>query len=107
MALKLSQLRDETKTGQIVFMSETVDFAYYPAKLTGEVLDALDSAQVAGQFSRLYDTLSPILAWVDVLDDEGERLPPTPENLKTWPVAFTMGLLGQMAEEVRPPASRS
>jgi hypothetical protein len=107
MALKLSQLREEVKTGQVTFLEEVVDFGYYPAMLTGETLDALDTAQVAGQFSKLYDQMAPVLAWVDVLDDNGERMPPTPENMKTWPVAFTMSLLTQMAEEIRPPASRS
>jgi hypothetical protein len=106
MALKLSSLREETQTAQITFMGEVIDFCYFPAKLTGETLDALDNAQVAGQFGTLFDKLSPVLAWVDVLDDDGKRIEPTPDNLRGWPVAFTMALMGQMAEEIRPPASR-
>jgi hypothetical protein len=106
MAMKLSEVQAKVKVATITWDDETVDVGYAPARFTPEVLEAVTEAESANNLSILGKMLEPILDWWDVLDDKDKRIPTTAENIAKMPLAFLMKVLGDLQDDMTPPASK-
>ena len=103
MAMKLSEVKARVKSTTVTWEDEQVEVGYRPAAITPEVLEGVQEAAQAGDMSVMGAMLEPILDWWDVLDDNGERVPPTAQFIRTCPVSFLMAVLEQVQESMRPP----
>lgn len=106
MGMKLSEVKARVRTTIVVWEDEKVDVGYRPAAITPEVLEQVNDAAQSGDLSVMGTMLEPVLDWWDVLDDEGERIPPTASFIRTMPIAFLMAVLEQVQEAMRPPEKR-
>lgn len=105
--MKLSEVKARVKDTTVVWDDEKVDVGYRPAAITPAVLEAVNEAAEAGNLDVMGEMLEPIVAWWDVLDDNDERIPPTKDNIKQFPVPFLMAVMEQVQEAMRPPERRN
>jgi hypothetical protein len=117
MALKMKDLRERITTTTVTWGEDTVEVGYFPAALTPERIDAI--AKAAGDLkgtdgtealdasvAMFADMLGGMVAWWDVLDDDGERLPVTADTIRILPMPFTMAVLDQVQGALMPEGSR-
>lgn len=112
MAMKLSEVKAKVATTTLAFMDETVDVGYHPASVTPAMLeDILAMAKSADGDSAdsalIGKMLDPMLAWWDVLDDDGERIPADAEHIRDMPMAFLTALLGHLQKETQPDGGKA
>jgi hypothetical protein len=113
MALKRSSMAEKVRTITVVWEDESVDVGIYPGRYTPALIQEVTArAEAAGaeaesdQVEAIAAMVEPLLAWWDVLDDEGERLPATAEVIATLPITFTMLVVQEAGAAIRPPANR-
>lgn len=113
MGLKRSAMAEKVRTIQVTWEDETVDIGIYPGRYTPaliqEVTARAESATADAeqdQVEAIAAMVEPLLAWWDVLDDEGERLPTTADVIATLPITFTMLVVQEAGAAIRPPANR-
>ena len=46
--------------------------------------------------------LAPIVEWWDVLDDDDQRIPPTAENMRAFPLNFLLAIMRAITEDSKP-----
>lgn len=94
-----SKRRKETKVVNVQFEGDTVQVAYHAAAITPRLVALAQELQT--DVAVIADVIQRIVVWWDVLDDEGNRIPPTPENTMEFDVAFlgavVNGVFGDMA----------
>lgn len=103
MGMKLSEVKAKVKNATVVWEDETVDVGYHPAAMTPAVLEEVQEAARAENLSVIGSLLEPVLAWWDVLDDDGNRLPTDAATIREIPVPFLMAVLEQVQDAMRPP----
>lgn len=106
MGMKLSVVKGKIKTTQIHWEDETVEVGFHPAAMTPELLERVSSSAEGQNLAVLGVLLEPVLAYWDVLDDEGKRLPTNAETIATIPLSFLMAVMDQVQETMRPPADK-
>lgn len=104
MAVRLSAMKAKITESTLEWDGEEVAFAYKPNEFTMEVADSIQSAADQEDLSSVTAMLAPILDWWDVLDDQDEpqRIPPTAENMKRFPLNFLMRIMGKITEDQNP-----
>jgi hypothetical protein len=107
MAMTLSKVQDKVTTTTVLWDDESVDVGYHPAAITPALLEQVQAAAGAENLDVVGALLEPVLAWWDVLTDDGERYPTDAETIKIMPLAFTMAVLTQVQEAMRPPEPRT
>lgn len=103
MGMKLSAVKGKIKVTQVDWEDETVEVGYHPAAMTPELLERVNDSAESGNLAVLGVLLEPVLAYWDVLDDEDKRLPTTAEIIATIPLSFTLAVMAQVQEAMRPP----
>lgn len=117
MAMTLSSMKTKVATATVTWQDETVDIGFFPGALTPAYLEMLQEsareAKAAGTKapeegvkarSQFEDLVLPILAWWDVLDEEGERLPVTTDTIREMPLSFLTATVTATQASMRPPA---
>lgn len=107
MPMQLSEVQSRVKTVDVSWEEETVAVGYAPARFTPEVLEQVAAAEQAGDLGILGSLLAPVVEWWDVLDDDGQRIPPTPENIRRFPLSFIMAVMAKLQEDMRPPEQKA
>lgn len=103
MAVRLSDMRAKISTTTATWDGEDVEVGYHPAAMTPALLEDATAAAEAGDLNSLSVMLEPLLAWWDVLDDDGERIPPTAEQIRVFPLSFSVAVLTAVQGAMRPP----
>lgn len=106
MGVKLSDMKAREKAAQVTWDDEIVDFGYYPNAFSLDVAEAVGEAAAKNDLSVVAAMLDPIIAWWDVLDDDGQRIPATAENMGQFPLSFLMAIMEQIGADQRPPESK-
>lgn len=101
--MRLSELKAKgQRESAIVWGGAEVAFCYNPGNLTPEVLDDWQKlAEETGvTTSAAIGRIMPqFVVWWDVLDENDQRLPVTPEVAATFPVSFLEAILDKAMEE--------
>lgn len=103
MAMTLSKVQAKEGTTTVLWEDETVDVGYHPAAVTPAMLEQVQEAAKSTNLDVIGLMMEPMLAWWDVLDDDGQRLPVTAEVIREIPLAFTMAVLKQVQTAMQPP----
>lgn len=109
MGIRLTDMLNATAECVVEFAGEEIALCYYPNAVTLDLADRLnrdaeaaDEKRGAGETVE-YDTISaslaPVLQWWDVLDDEGNRLSPTTENMRRFPLNFLVACMDAITED--------
>ena len=106
MAVSLTKMRNTTKSAQVTWEEDVVDFGYHPAAFTTELVEEVTSEAEGNNLHGVAKMMEPILDWWDVLDDDGNRLPTDLATLRAMPLPFLMRLVDAIGGDMRPPASR-
>lgn len=120
MALKRSTMLDKVRIITVTWEDETLDVGIRPGRYTAALLDrireatkAAEAAEAAGDTEKaaqavqiVADATAEVVAWWDVLDEDGERLPITAEVLDSLPLLFVQHVMAQAGEAIRPPARK-
>lgn len=102
MGVRLSAMKAKITESSLEWDGETVAFAYKPNEFTMEVADSISEAAEREDLSSVSAMLSPILEWWDVLDDNDERIPPSAESMRAFPLNFLMRIMGKITEDQNP-----
>lgn len=102
MGMTLSKVQAKERTVTVLWDDETVDVGYHPASVTPALLDSVTEAANANDLAVIGMLMEPMLAWWDVLDDDGQRLPTTAEVIRIIPLTFTMEVLKAVQAEMSP-----
>ena len=106
MGVKLSDMKAREKATQVAWDDEIVDFGYFPNAFSLNVAEEIAEAAARNDLSVVATMLDPIIAWWDVLDDEGQRIPATAETMGEFPLSFLMAIMEQVGADQRPPDSK-
>lgn len=102
MGMSLSKVREKTATCTVLWEGETVDVGYRPAAVTPALLNSVQEAAKEANIDVIALMMEPMLAWWDVLDDDGQRLPTTADVINQMPLSFTMAVLTATQEAMSP-----
>ena len=103
MPIRLSQVGKQQKTATVAYDGETVDIVYRPGAFTPRVEARINEAQKDSTVSQeLAQILSEVIISWDVLDDDGQPLPPTIDLLMDLPLAFLSAVSVGIGEDMRP-----
>ena len=113
--VRLSTITNKVTEAEVTFAGETIAFGFRPGRFTPELADKFaavsmkpDDATAAGdaEVAEVVRMLEPLLAWVDVTDEDDTRIPPTAENMHRWPLLFLTELMGKITEGQEPGGSK-
>lgn len=104
MGVRLSAMKAKITETDLDWDGEKVAFAYKPNEFTMEMADDIAAAAEKEDLSSVSAMLSPILVWWDVLDDEDERIEPSAENMRRFPLNFLMRIMARITEDQDPEA---
>jgi len=103
MAMTLSTVKAKVAVVTVTWTDETVDVGYLPAAITPALLEEVTEAGKADNMDVIGTMLEPVLAWWDVLDDDGKRLPTDAATIRLMPVDFLNKVMEATQESMRPP----
>lgn len=95
-----SKRKKDTKVVTIAFEDESVAVCYRPAVMSPRFVELIQGVQ--SDIALVADVIQRVIVWWDVLDDEGNRLPPTPENTMELDMAFLGTVLTSVMEDMAP-----
>lgn len=107
MAVRLSDMRAKVTETFLTWDGERVDFAYKPNEFTMDLADDIEKAAEREDVNVVSMLLSPIVVWWDVLDDNDERIPASPENMGKFPMNFLLKIMKAITEDQDPEAKGS
>lgn len=102
MGVRLSAMKAKITEASLEWDDETVDFAYKPNEFTMELADEIAAAAEREDMSSVSAMLAPIIVWWDVLDDQDERIAPSAENMRTFPLNFLVRIMKAITEDQDP-----
>lgn len=102
MGVRLSAMKARVQETHLVWDDERVDFAYKPNEFTMELADAIATEAENENLSMVSAMLAPIVVWWDVLDDDDERIPPSAENMRQFPLNFLLAIMKAITEDQKP-----
>lgn len=106
----ISQMVTGTAPVTIQFHGITVKAAYYPGKVTEDIIAQIDALATVGAstetragYSDLDALLTELIASWDLTEDDGvTMIPIDAEHLRTLPVLFRQQALLRIVEDMRP-----
>jgi len=105
MPIKIGDLSKDVRDISFVFADETINLSYKVGKYTGDAELRLSEAQTDKQpVNGLVNLLDGMLVSWDVLEDDGEPMMVTLENLRRLPVTFLADMTNAITEDMRPNA---
>jgi hypothetical protein len=103
MPISLSELQKDRKTVTVSVGEETAEVVYRPSAYTPEVEDefrlALDGGRPSDALARWLASM--VTAW-ELVDENGEQVPPTYEEMRTLPSEFLSLVVTAISEAGRP-----
>lgn len=102
MAVRLSAMKAKVTETALNWDGEEVAFAYKPNEFTMEMADDIAAKAEAEDLGGVAAMLAPIVVWWDVLDDDDQRIPPTAENMRRFPLNFLTKIMGAITEDADP-----
>jgi len=94
--MRLTKVLEQTRTIEVEFSGETVEVEYFMNVITPGLLKEL---QEYGKEAPLHQLEAMVKKW-DVVDDEGEEIRPTQENLPKFPLGFLIVVLQQIDQDM-------
>ena len=102
MPIRISELRKETRQVDIEWDGETVKVEYRPGAVTAQMqMAAASMANIGNDPQRVVESLGDyvqamarLIATWDILDDDGQPLPVTPELVEALPLPFVYAVFG-------------
>lgn len=104
MGVRLSAMKARVQEAFLEWDGERVDFAYKPNEFTMELADEIQVAAEQENLSMVSAMLSPIIVWWDVLDDDDQRIAPSAENMKRFPLNFLLRIMEAITKDQDPEA---
>ncbi|MBX6770884.1 MAG: hypothetical protein IRY83_04110 [Chloroflexi bacterium] len=103
MPVRLSHLAQDRRTCTLRVGDETVTITYRPGGVTPELEDQLReyTADQRGGAAMVALLAHCLVEW-DVLDEDGEPLAPTAENLRRLPTVFLVRVAQAITDDLRP-----
>lgn len=105
MGVRLSAMKAKVQETSLDWDGESVDFAYKPNEFTMELADEIAQAAEKEDLGMVSAMLSPIIVWWDVLDDEDQRIDPSPENMRRFPLNFLLRIMDTITKDQNPQGS--
>lgn len=102
MGVRLSHMKAKIKESSLTWDGEVVDFAYRPNEFTMELADQIAAEAEAENLTSVSAMLAPIVEWWDVLDDQDQRIAPSAENMRAFPLNFLLAIMRAITEDSKP-----
>lgn len=102
MGVRLSNLKASTRETFVEYDGERVDFCYKPNEFTMELADTIQVAAEKESLEVVSSLLAPLIVWWDVLDDQDNRIPPSVENMRQFPMGFLNKIMDAINDDVTP-----
>lgn len=102
MGVRLSAMKAKVQEAHLDWDGERVDFAYKPNEFTMELADEISAAAEKEDLSMVSSMLAPIIVWWDVLDDQDERIEPSPDNMRRFPLNFLLRIMDAITKDQNP-----
>ena len=98
--MKLSDLKRKTKIIQVKIDDECADVEYRVHAITPELLNEL---QTLGDMDGIMRQVEAVVASWDVLDDNGEKIPPSREAILKYgiPLGFLTAVLRAVTDDLQ------
>lgn len=120
MGIRASAMRDKVRTITVGWEDESLEVGIRPGRYTGALMERIteasreaEAAEAAGDVAAaqkavdlVAEATAEVIAWWDVLDEDGERLPVDAETLNSLPMSFVQHVMSQAGQAIRPPANR-
>lgn len=107
MPMNLKAVRGKIKMTKIKWDDEEVEVGYYPAAMTPNLIDQVVQAGKDDNLDVISIQLEPLLAWWDVVEEEGgPRIKTDRATIKTLPIPFLLAVVNGIQAAMRPPASK-
>ncbi len=87
MPIRVADMARNERTMEVEFLDETARVTYRPLAYTPELEAALDEAGARAS-GRIIKFLEAVLISWEVLDEDGQELPPTKEVMEKLPLDF-------------------
>lgn len=102
MGVRLSEMKARVTETSLEWDGEVVAFAYKPNEFTMELADDISAAAESEDMSAVSAMLAPIVVWWDVLDDNDERIPPTADHMRAFPLNFLVRIMKSITADQDP-----
>jgi hypothetical protein len=102
MAITLMQLRERERRIEVEYSGQTLGVTYTPGAVTPELVSqvAAREGEPGSEVETMVMALERAVVEWEVLDEQDEKLPPTPEVMRRLPISFLaavfFGILGDM-----------
>lgn len=120
MGIKASTMRDKVREITVDWEDESLAVGIRPGRYTGALMEGIQEATADAQraeasgdmeaaqaaVAAVAHATAEVIAWWDVLDEDGERLPVDADTLNSLPLSFVQHVMTQAGEAIRPPKSR-
>ena len=107
--MKVAALKGKVRHLDIVFKEEDgfdpgeMWIDYQPGELTIDVIESVqDGMNDGGESGAIADMLGRILVDWDLENEDGSKVPPTPEGIRLLPLPALGFIFGSMMEDIRP-----
>ena len=113
MPISLNKIANNVANVSFVYDSETVNFSYYPARITEKTFAQLQSLESMSNiedintgFAALNSMLAQLIKKWDVYEDDAQTVvyPLEAARLADLPIMFRMQVLGTILRDFRPEA---
>lgn len=103
MAIKMHELRQKVSIVEVEWDGEKADIGFYAARFTPELIESIQAEADKENLDMLGNMLEPLLAWWDLLDELGERLPTDKGTIKQMPLGLLTTIITATQGALRPP----
>lgn len=102
MALKLQNIRENTRTVRVIIGGETLNLTMEPGYLNQEVLDEYREASAEGDYETVAFLFSKIVREWDLLDANDEILEMSAETMRTIPTLILNRIWDEIGTLITP-----
>ena len=103
MAMRLHEVMAKVAVTTVEWEGEQVDVGYHPAAFTPALTERVQAAAEQRNLDVLGIMLDPLVDWWDVLDEQDQRIPPTPDTIKQMPQGFLNAVMSAIQGAMKVP----
>ncbi len=100
--IRLSDLQRDERTCTVEFEGESAEVTYRPSAYTPEIEDQLQTAMESNRPSNgIARWLAGIVVHWEVMDENGEEIPPTFENMRRMSSTFLTTVINTITDDIQ------
>lgn len=102
MGVRLTNMLGVVRETTLKYDGEAVPFAYRPNVVTLALLDDIETKAEDDDLDGIARMLEPVLVWWDVLDENDQRIQPTYDAMRGFPIRFLTSIVDRIQEDSNP-----